>query len=372
MQTVSSPPVKRARRGVFTFLGLLLVLGITAVVIGHGHAGAADIKPSATHAALTVTAAPVTVASWPQTLEASGPIAAWQEAIIGSEISGQRLIDVNVNVGDRVKKGEVLARFNPDILRAQQAQSLATWRQAESDHTRAESLKGSGAISDQQIETYANQAATDLAQLNEKNLQLRYAAVVAPQDGVISSRTATLGAIASAGGELFRLIVDNRLEWRGALNAEQLAQAKEGQEVSLTLPDGTTAKAKIRQFSPALDSNTRLGIAYADIVSGSHARAGMYANGTIMMETQNALVVPAPAVVIRDGHPYVFVLAEAATEPKVSMRQVKTGRTRGDGIEILSGIKEGERVAVQGAGFLNEGDTVRIAEQTADMPGEPK
>jgi RND family efflux transporter MFP subunit len=367
METISSRPARRSRRSFVIFILFVLMLGIAALVVWRGHHSAEDEKPVAPHAALTVTTAIAAVVAWPQTLEASGAVTAWQEAIIGSEVSGQRLTQVNVNVGDQVKKGEVLARFNPDTLQAEQAQAQAAWRQAESDHKRAESLKGSGAISAQQIETYANQAATDLAQLQEKNVELRYATVTAPEDGAISSRTATLGAIGTTGGELFRLIVDNRLEWRGELDAAQMAQARQGQDVALALSDGTAARARIRQLSPALDQNTRLGIAYADILPGSHARAGMYANGTVMMETKNALTVPASAVIIRDGHAYVFTLDDAA-QPKVAMRQVTTGRTRGDGIEIFSGLKNHERVAVQGAGFLNDGDTVRVAAQSGAAP----
>lgn len=349
------------------------VVALTAVFAMLAGCGAKTEKAAPVAApALSVEVATAAIANWPDTLQVSGAIAAWQEAIIGSEISGQRLLEVCVNVGDRVKKGQVLARFNTDTLMAEQAELTALWRQAEADRQRALALQDKGALSRQQIESYVNQAAVAKARLDAKDLQVRYATVVAPADGVISARNATLGSISTLGGELFRLIVHSRLEWRGELSAEQLSMVKVGQQVTLTLPDGSTASAKIRQLSPSLNSQSRMATAYADIQPGSRAQAGMYVSGTIEMQSQPALVVPAVSVIIRDGRTYVFSVGSAATGSgaptagdrpdviKVSQQLVTTGRQRGAEIEISSGLTTGARVVTQGAGFLNEGDAVRV------------
>lgn len=339
----------------------------------HGCGAKVDTAAPAAMPALTVEVATAARADWPETLQVSGPIVAWQEAIIGSEISGQRLTELRVNVGDRVKKGDVLARFNADTLLAEQAELQALWKQAEADRVRAVALEGKGALSRQQIENYINQAAVAKARLDAKNLQVRYATVVAPVDGVISARSATLGAIGTLGGELFRLIVNNRLEWRGELSAEQLSQVKTGQSVALLLPDGTAAQAKIRQLAPALNAQSRMATAYADVQPGSRAHAGMYVSGTIAMQTRQALVVPAVSVVVRDGRSYVFTVAGSAPGGrealyKVTQQLVTTGRHRGSDIEITAGLSEGARVVMQGAGFLNEGDTVRVVAQVGAQP----
>jgi len=353
-------------------ISVVVVVAAFFALRGHKNGVEKDVPIAA--AALTVQTATATTAQWPQTLQASGTIAAWQEAIIGSEISGQRLVAVNVNVGDTVKKGQVLARYNNATLHAEQAELEATWRQAESDRKRAVALKGSGALSKQQIENYANQAAIAKARLDAKNLQLRYATVVAPDGGTISARNATLGAIGTAGNELFRLILGDRIEWRGELSAAQLAQVKTGESVTLALPDGDVAQAKIRQLSPALDSQSRLAIAYADIAPGSHAHAGIYASGTIAMAVRPALVVPAVSVVIRDGRSYVFTLGDnnanthSTDTNKVVQQAVTTGRHQGDAVEIVEGLSEGAKVVTQGAGFLNDGDKVRLG----DNAGETK
>ena len=357
----------RARRFWWTLLVAVLLIAIVVAMVIFGAKGAKKEKPAAQPTpALTVQVATAATLSWPEILEASGPIAAWQEAIIGSEISGQRLVQVLVNVGDNVKKGDVLARFNTATLKTEQAELMATWQQADSDSKRAVSLSDSGALSDQAIQNYSNQATIAKARLDAKNLQLQYATVVAPENGTITSRTATVGAIGATGTELFRQIVNNRIEWRGQINSEQLGQVQIGQSVVLVLPDGSTAQAKVRQISPTVDQESRLATLYADITKGSHAHAGMYASGTVVMKERPAVVVPAVSVVIRDGRSYVFALADNDHSGKVIQKAVTTGRHQHNSVEIIKGLNEGTRVVTQGAGFLNDGDTVRVVSDTGE------
>jgi hypothetical protein len=131
--------------------------------------------------------------------------------------------------------------------------------------------------------------------------------------------------------------------------------------VQLALPDGSQAKATIRQLAPALDPNLRLGIAYADIEPGSSARASMYVRGRIELAATDALVVPGESVAIRDGRSYVF----AVEGNRVRQVPITTGRRVGNEIEIVRGLAGTERIAVRGAGFLNDGDLVAIAQDTA-------
>jgi RND family efflux transporter MFP subunit len=167
------------------------------------------------------------------------------------------------------------------------------------------------------------------------------------------------------GQELFRLIRQNRLEWRGELTAQQLAQIQPGQEIILSLPEGTVATAHVRETAPELDSQSRLGMVYADLVPGSHARAGMYADGRVVLRESPALAVPAESVVIRDGRSYVATVTEVGGVPRVRMQAVSVGRRQGGNAEIIQGLKADDQVIIQGAGFLNDGDVVRLAPGTA-------
>lgn len=339
-------------------LAAAVVAGGGLFLVAHSSATPAPGQPTA---ALTVTVAAAAQAQWPATLEASGAIAPWQEAVIGAQVAGLRLAEIRANVGDRVKRGQVLAVFDADLLRADEARLKAAWQQAEANRQRALQLKGSGGISEQDVLQYLTQADVAKAQLQSTQLQLRYAEVVAPDDGVISARSATVGAVSGSGQELFRMIRQNRLEWRGELTAAQLAQVKPGQRIGLALPDGTAATAKVRQSAPGLDAQTRLGIVYADLEAGSAARAGMYAKGNVVLAQSPAITVPAVSVVIRDGRSYVPKLAAGDHGDRVSLQAVTVGRRQGDAVEIVAGIAAGDQVAVQGAGFLNDGDVVRIA-----------
>lgn len=355
-------PSHSRRSALYVALGLLIVGGGAVTLISHrATATQASAIGKIPAPAMTVTVASPRALRWSATLEASGVIAPWQEASIGTQIGGYQLIDVRVNVGDQVKRGQLLAVLDPDLLRADEAQLEATYEQAEANRQRALRLKDTGAISDQEVLQFLTAAKTASAALDAKRLQLRYTHIVAPDDGAISSRTATLGAVMPVGQELFRLIRSNRLEWRGELTAPQLAQIKIGQRIGLTLPDGSSASAKVRQTAPSLDSQSRLGIVYADVDSGSAARAGMYANGRVVLSDTPALVVPAESVVIRDGRSYVIQLADATLTPKVQMRAVSVGRREGDQVEIAGGLGAGDRIVASGAGFLNDGDVVRVA-----------
>jgi RND family efflux transporter MFP subunit len=310
--------------------------------------------------ALTVEIATPARVTWPTMSSASGAIAPWQEASIGTQIGSYQLTEVRVNVGDQVRRGQILARLNPALLKAEEAQLLARYEQAAANDRRARGLQGVGGISDQDALQFATEAKTAAALLAAKRLELRYTFIVAPDDGVISARIATLGAVMPAGQELFRMIRRNRLEWRGEVTASQLQAVAAGERIALKLPDGTTASAVVRQAAPVLDAASRLAIIYADLVPGSRARAGMYVAGEIGTGESPALVVPAECVVVRDGRSHVIEVTGPGETPKVALRTVTPGRRNGNAIEILRGLTGKERLVRRGGAFLNDGDVVRV------------
>jgi len=369
---------------IYAFAGVALVAVACLSLFITGRAGGTPPRP-APAVALTVTTAVAQSVRWPVTLDASGAIAPWQEASIGTQVGGLLLREVNVNVGDFVRRGQVLARFDTQMMQSDESLLKANLRQAEAlacqadaNRLRAQQLQSGGGISGQDVlqavtraDTAAAQVEAAKAQLASKRLQLGYATVVAPDDGVISARSATVGAVAPSGQELFRLIRKSRLEWRGEVTASQLGSVAPGQVVALSLPDGKTATARVRKIAPSLDTATRLGIVYADLEPGSPARAGMYARGQVVLAGSPALTLPAASLVIRDGRSYVFSIPDTNGTKnenvivRVSLRPVLVGRRQGAQVEIVQGLSVGARVVAQGAGFLNDADTVRIVPSTA-------
>lgn len=345
----------------FAVFGLLAasVLGVGVVSLGlrHGVAQAsAPVAPKPVEA-MTVTAAKVVLVQWPAVFETSGAVQAWQEAIIGAQVNGLRLVGIMANVGDHVRRGQLLARYDAAMLKADEARLAATAEQAEANWQRASQLKGTGSMSEQDLLQFQTDARIAKAQLQSTRLQIGYADVVAPDDGVVSARSATLGAVSSSGQELFRLIRKGRLEWRGEFTAEQLARIAAGMPVRLRLPGGGSVAGKIRQVAPSVDDKTRLGVVYADLGESSGVRAGMYVAGVVELARTPALVVPAASLVVRDGRSYVFRLG---ADGQVRQQQVTSGRRQEEAVEILSGLAQGDQVVARGAGFLNDGDAVRV------------
>ena len=368
-----------SRRYLFTFLiifGLGISVGVIAWVANAKKSRSVAEKPAIP--VLNVTRTTSRWESWTARVEVPGAIAPWQEAVLSAQIAGLRLLEVNAEIGDVVHRGQLVARFDTDMLKTDEAQLMATLKQAEANAAQAEAnreraalLQENGGLSKQDILQNQTQALTTKAQVDivkaqlaAKRIQLRYAEVTAPDDGIISSRNATLGTVYSIGQELFKLIRQNRMEWRGELTAEQLAKIKIGQSIQLELPDGGHATAKVRKIASSLDSQSRLGTLFADIEPGSNSRAGMYANGRILLTQSPALVVPAASVIIRDGHSFVVKLNENKDISEVKLERVVTGRRQGEEVEILEGLDENAQVVTQGAGFLNDGDLVKVLPAT--------
>lgn len=338
---------------------------------------AAEAKASAARSArpaLTVQVVRPEQASWPLELSANGAIAAWQEAVVGAELSGLRLDAVLVNVGDRVRKGQVLATLAGEAVRAdiqnaqaslQEAQALAA--EAKSNADRARNLRAADAISAQEAQRSLTSEQTALARVESAKAQLaaqelrgRQTRVVAPDDGVISARSATVGAVAQPGVELFRLIRQSRLEWRAELPSADLLRVQPGMKAVATPPGGQPVEGRVRMVAPTVDGGTRNGIVYVDLPASATqagARAGMFAAGKVAVGQAGGLTVPQTAVLLRDGFSYVFVV-----EAQQAVRQVKVkvGRRQGERIEVLEGLKEGAQVVAAGVAFLADGDTVRV------------
>ena len=315
--------------------------------------------------------------NWPIQVVANGNIAAWQEADISTETTGLKLTAVYVNVGDSVKRGQVLAQFSEDIpsadlsqQRANQAEASATLVEATHNAERALALAGTGAMSEQQITQYKTAALTAKARLdaanaalNRQQLNLQKTRITAPDDGIISARNATLGAVIPAGQSLFSLIRQNRLEWRAELTAEQLAQIHTGQIAQINLPNQQISSAKVRIIAPTIDPQTRLGMAYVDIPAHTAAQAGMYVSGTFILGTRRNIGLPASAIIERDGHSYVYRLSP---DHHVQLTQVHTGTRYQNNVEIISGINAQDSFVMDGGGFLNDGDLVNVV--TAKQP----
>lgn len=363
-----------------TLLAAATVAAIAAATLSVRAADPAPAAASAARAALTVTVTQPQRITVPLRVAANGNIAAWQEAIVGTEANGLRLADVRVNVGDVVKRGQVLATFAPDTVLAEQAQIRASVAEAEAalaeaaaNASRARELETTGALSAQQINQYVTaertaQARLEAARASAKSQQLRLGQtqVLAPDNGVISARAATVGAVLPAGQELFRLIRQGRLEWRGEVPATDLSRVKPGQPVEVTAASGAKITGKVRMVAPTIDVQTRNGLVYVDLTASNEVRAGMFARGEIDIGAAQSLALPQSAVTLRDGFHYV---QQVGPDSKVRQLKAKVGRRVGDRIEILEGVPADAKVVAAGGAFLVDGDLVKVVAAPAAASG---
>jgi HlyD family secretion protein len=302
-------------------------------------------------------------------LQSNGNVVAWQEAVIGTETNGLRLNQVNVNVGDYVKRGQVLAVFSSEtiaadlaVVQASVVEAEASLAEARSNAARARQIQDTGALSQQQIQqllTGEQTAAARLqairAQVKVQQLRVKNTQVTAPDDGVISTRSATVGAVVGSGQELFRLIRKGRLEWRAEVPSSELTLINPGMAVELQVT-GASVQGKVRVIGPSVDAQTRNGLVYVDLPANTSVKNGMFATGNFDLGSAQVLSVPQQSLVVRDGFTYLFYL----TGDRVTAQKVKTGRREGDRIEVVEGLKPEMQIVATGAAFLNSGDLVKV------------
>ena len=357
-------------------MAVLATLAAGGALVATDPSRAAQEAPAATpRPALTVVATQPVRGAVAERLPANGNVAAWQEASIGAEVSGLRLAEVRVNVGDAVRAGQVLATFAPETIQADVAQARASVAEAraalgeaQANADRARTLSASGALSQQQIQQYATAAQTAQARveaaqaaLNAQQLRLKHTQVLAPDSGVISARTATVGAVVGAGTELFRMVRKGRLEWRAEVTSSDLPRLRPGAKATVTAASGAQVEGTVRMLAPTVDPQTRNALVYVDLPAHPDIRAGMFARGEFLLGARDALSVPLSAVVVRDGFSHVFALEAFDQGERVRMRRVQTGQRTGANVEITEGLEPGARIVQQGGAFLNDGDVVRVA-----------
>jgi multidrug efflux pump subunit AcrA (membrane-fusion protein) len=262
-----------------------------------------------------------TVAPRTQTIarevRASGAMAAWEEIQIGAALQGVRVEAVLVEVGDAVRKDDVVVRLDARAVTAQLARTDAAVREAQASlvlaesrarRTRAlaaESLVPAQNVDDVDAAEAQARAQLETAQANRAvaQLQVDFAVVRAPEAGVISARSVQPGQVVG-NSELLRLIRGGRLEWRAELDEADLMRVALGAPVELDGVDGAQVA----------------------------------------------------------GRAYVFLVDK---DQRARQRLVELGVETGDALEIRSGLDATDAVVARGAGFLNDGDLVRV---TADAP----
>lgn len=404
-----APVAARPRRPWRFIVGGAVVLGaaVAGYMVVAAQPPAKPAEPAAAVPALTVTLVPVARHPIADTLMVTGTLVPWEDLAIGTEASGLTVTQVLVEEGDKVVAGQLLAKLDDALIQAQlrqkQAQidrakavigqqeagigdAEATQRSAGNDLQRARELIKSSNISVQTTEAREAAAATATArvqtarmgkqiaesdvavaeaELSELKARLGQTEIRAPTDGVVAKRLVRVGRVVNTGDQLFEIVRDGILELDAEIPDRLLAQVKPGQQARLSVPgaDGVSIIGTVRSVAPVVDATTRNGIAHIRAPDDARLKGGMFVGGELKLGETEQLAVPESAVLTKDGAALVFVVDG---QNHAAQRKIETG-LRGDGlVAIKSGLTLDDRVVDRGAGFLTDGDLVRVAEAKAD------
>lgn len=331
-------------------------------------------KASAQHALYTqaVQVTQPECTQYQQVIRATGEIAPWETVVISSETGGLQITEMSVQPGDAVRAGQVLAsledrflRFERDQLAAQEQAARVALQQASKNADRARALQATAAMSEQQItailagEQSAEQQLNAIrAQLNSQQLRLARSQIIAPDDGIILSRSMNQGQIAGAGQELFRLLRQGRLEWQARVSSADIASIRPQGQVRIDAGKAGLWHGIVRAITPDIHIHTGEAIVYVSLSAGlpDGLFPGMFAQGEFIQGEHNGWSLPHQAVVMRDGQSLVFRVDDQGSVEAVQVAILASQPGR----FVVSGVDGKDRIVAPGGEFLNTGDQVRV------------
>lgn len=361
---------------------------------------AADERPSAP----AVSVVKSVMSDFTETVLVNGSVVARDEILVGAEVEGLRVIEILADEGDRVTKGQVLARLTTDTLAAQAAQndaslakSLAGIAQARNNIMQAEAkreeaqnslnrgkpLRGSGYLSESVLDQRDSAAKTADAQLASAKDGLRLAEadkslveaqrreldwkrsrtdINAPVDGLISRRIARVGTFGTGAADpMFRIVAKGETELDAEVVETRLAKIKAGQTVKVDVNGAVEVIGKVRLVSSEIDKATRLGKVRIFIGDRPDVRVGAFARGMIETGRSRGVSVPVSAVLFNGETAAV----QAVRDGKIATQPVKTGLIADGRVEIREGLAAGEMVVSKSGTFVRDGDAVRPIPEAA-------
>lgn len=344
-----------------------------------------------------------------ETLLVTGSLLPREEIEVGPEIEGHRVEAILVEAGDKVEKGQVLARLSRDVLETQLAQNtanaakaraaiaqqkaaldqaLAQETEAAAAVDRARKLRTSGTVSQETLDereravkvaraqvAAAREALTAAeaeavfvkAQRDEIEVKLKRTDIRAPASGIILSRDARLGAIALSARTtpLFRIAENGDIDLDAEVPETAMPRMHTGLEAQVE-PAGfeKSLPGKVRLVSAEVDKSTRLGRVRIALPQDARLKPGAYGRALVSLGGREGLVVPQSAVMFDANGAYVLVVADGA----IAERRITAGLKSGGRVLVTSGLTPQDRVVARAGGFLREGDRVRPMEETLPAP----
>lgn len=354
---------------------------------------------------MSVTVASAELTPVARTLSVTGTVNARDLIPVLPQATGLQIKQILVDEGDSVKSGQTLAILDSSVLQTQiaqataevesnravvrqrqasLAQSRATLAEANSNYERYRGLADAGAISRQELETRSTTATTareaisvaqaniasaeadvriSIARVQQQQTQLNQTIVRAPASGVIAEQTAQVGDVANSTQKIFSIIQNGSLELQAKVPANNLNQVKINSPVVVTSDADSRLRLQgnVREIAPLVDPQSREATVRIDLPATALLRPGMFASGAITIANAPGIAIPAKAVLPQsDGSAIAFVLTDGDI---VRSQKITVGEVIGkNNVEIVNGLKIGDRVVVAGAGYLKDGDKVQVVQ----------
>jgi RND family efflux transporter MFP subunit len=270
------------------------------------------------------------------------------------------VVEVRVSAGQRVTKGELLVVLDDRDLRhrVEQAQeavrmAAATLEQARSDYNRDKPLFDQQVITPFDFEHTQTNLKTSEANLKrlqealrEAEVDLSYAVIRSPFDGVVIDKQANVGDLASPGRPLFTMYEQGRLWLEANVPEEMLARVRLNAPMTVRIDAaGREIRGRVVEIVPSSDPSSRTGIVRVRLNSPEGLVPGMFGRLRIPLPPEPALVIPGSAL-IRMGQ---LTMVDAVHDGQIERRTVQIGRAIGDQFEVLSGLASGETIVLRGA-----------------------
>jgi RND family efflux transporter MFP subunit len=355
----------------FATAGTALVLAVVVWMLVRSHAGASTSDKDAAVPPLVTVVVPVLGAVTSQ-VSLTGLISARNDMPIGNEGDAGRISEVLVEAGDRVHKGQVLARLNPITAQSQLDSAEASLDEvranaavAQSEWARAQ--QGGDIFSKEENERRRTTALTAQAKVKAAQAQVRDARnklaqtiILAPTDGIVLTRTAEVGQIAVPGSTvLFHLARDAEIEMRGQVAEQDVPRLSLGQTATVRL-DGVAKSftGTIWQIGAIIDAGTRQGTVRIGLPADQNLRPGSFARADIEVGSTTGVLLPQTAVLSDENGSYVLVVG---SDNKLERRGVTVGGARSEGLLVSQGLSGGERVVAIAGAFLRTGEIIAIA-----------
>lgn len=308
-------------------------------------------------------------------LSVSGKIQAVSSADLSTRMMGY-VKDVHVNVGDRVKKGQLLVSINATDLQAKRAQvnagiteAKAAFSNAEKDYLRYKNLYLAKSASQKEMDDMTAHFEMAKARLevanqmkNEINAQFSYTNISAPFSGTITRKTCKIGDMASPGAPLISIEKLGEFEVLAMVPETEISNIKKGMDVAVRVKaSNTLISGKVTEVSA---SSKHTGGQYAVKVTlnktDTSIRSGMFTTVQIPMETKStteAVLIPNSILVQKGQLTGIYVISSTNT---AMLRWIRVGKTIGNNVEVLSGLSQGEFYITSSKGKLYNGVKISI------------